>query len=579
MKRLATYMVMMIALLGSAWAQGVVDSANSLRMEVENIADEHAAVSWNSLGSGSEYEVERRLPGETAFRAVGRTRDTVFNDTIRKRICSDTVLYRITCQRVGIHYISNTRGVLFSDPYPTTGCEMKVVSVDEATQKIVISWEASPDADIMGYLVCKGPPWLAIDTVWGRENTRYVCENLAATEVHSFRICAFDSCYSASPLTGASNNMVVKAETEDCETAMHLAWNRYYGMPDSVGGYEVQLRFGTGAFQTVMRLVDGIAATYSMSGSVTEVDVRIAALNNGGTLCAYSNTVKHRFSTSDSAQFLWIRTASAAADNQSVELRFWVDGDFEVDHYTLYRRQPGGEWNAYEQLHNEGASGFSYSDESVDLNKCQYEYRLGVLDGCGRNEKYSNTMSTLHLDLENLSSGGTRLGWNRQQGWGGVTPYQIWRKTEHGTWQNIATTYGTDYTDPLTDITISEPLLYRVAAIEDPGDAFDFGDTLQSQSAQYVQEGTMWFPSAFTPEMETNRQLCALGSFMDAASFRLYIYNRMGVLVFSSNNPEECWDGRHEGRVCPQGVYVYMVFCRMADGTYFTKSGSVVLVR
>jgi gliding motility-associated-like protein len=38
--------------------------------------------------------------------------------------------------------------------------------------------------------------------------------------------------------------------------------------------------------------------------------------------------------------------------------------------------------------------------------------------------------------------------------------------------------------------------------------------------------------------------------------FQLEIYNRWGKRVFSSNSINEGWNGRLNGEVCPQGVYI-----------------------
>ena len=37
----------------------------------------------------------------------------------------------------------------------------------------------------------------------------------------------------------------------------------------------------------------------------------------------------------------------------------------------------------------------------------------------------------------------------------------------------------------------------------------------------------------------------------------LSIFNRQGLLVYTTDHPEEGWDGTHEGEPCMQGAYVW----------------------
>jgi gliding motility-associated-like protein len=59
----------------------------------------------------------------------------------------------------------------------------------------------------------------------------------------------------------------------------------------------------------------------------------------------------------------------------------------------------------------------------------------------------------------------------------------------------------------------------------------------------------------------------------------LRIFNQWGELIKVINNPNAGWDGTHNGKPQPVGVYVYTLRASLADGTEVTKKGSITLLR
>ena len=90
----------------------------------------------------------------------------------------------------------------------------------------------------------------------------------------------------------------------------------------------------------------------------------------------------------------------------------------------------------------------------------------------------------------------------------------------------------------------------------------------------------LWFPNAFTPGLETNSDFGVVST-IPFEEFNLYIYNRMGLLVFSSTDPEIKWDGNDkQGNPCPQEAYVYYYSYRSDNDSYVHDGkGTVLLLR
>ncbi len=67
--------------------------------------------------------------------------------------------------------------------------------------------------------------------------------------------------------------------------------------------------------------------------------------------------------------------------------------------------------------------------------------------------------------------------------------------------------------------------------------------------------------------------------FENIMEYRLQIFNRWGVLIYESNDLKKGWDGYFEDKnLAEQGVYVWKVNGRFADGEYFDKVGDVTFL-
>jgi len=61
-------------------------------------------------------------------------------------------------------------------------------------------------------------------------------------------------------------------------------------------------------------------------------------------------------------------------------------------------------------------------------------------------------------------------------------------------------------------------------------------------------------------------------------NYKLQVFNRLGVLIFESRNINIPWNGYYKGQLCPQGVYVWYVEGKYANGAPFKKVGDVTLL-
>ncbi|MFM9008276.1 MAG: T9SS type B sorting domain-containing protein [Bacteroidota bacterium] len=69
----------------------------------------------------------------------------------------------------------------------------------------------------------------------------------------------------------------------------------------------------------------------------------------------------------------------------------------------------------------------------------------------------------------------------------------------------------------------------------------------------------VYLPNAFTPNRDNRNE--TYGYQVNCTDFdgTFEIYDRFGSLLFSSNAPEETWDGTYQGKECPEGVYIHVL--------------------
>lgn len=110
--------------------------------------------------------------------------------------------------------------------------------------------------------------------------------------------------------------------------------------------------------------------------------------------------------------------------------------------------------------------------------------------------------------------------------------------------------FGNYYRYNIPPSYLADTFLVKIVAYR--GGCFDTADVPITLSNDEV-----WTVNAFTPEQETNNRFYVPR--YNKENYHLEIFNRRGILVFESDDPEEGWDGRYEGKLCPMAAYVYRV--------------------
>jgi gliding motility-associated-like protein len=142
------------------------------------------------------------------------------------------------------------------------------------------------------------------------------------------------------------------------------------------------------------------------------------------------------------------------------------------------------------------------------------------------------------------------------------------------TWNNGSTLSCDDCPSPVA--TPTNTTTYTVSGT----DANGCTGTAQVTIIVEIECGEFFVPTVFSPNGEgpaANNRLCIYGNCI--AELKYSVYNRWGEVVFSTEDPEECWDGTFRGQSVQTGVYAYKVYAVLFDGTEINESGNLTILK
>ncbi|PCI98683.1 MAG: hypothetical protein COB15_05520 [Flavobacteriales bacterium] len=89
---------------------------------------------------------------------------------------------------------------------------------------------------------------------------------------------------------------------------------------------------------------------------------------------------------------------------------------------------------------------------------------------------------------------------------------------------------------------------------------------------------TLYVPNSFTPNTDGKNDQFSPIFDCDITEYTFIIFNRWGELIFETNTQNNSWSGSFKGKLCPTGVYIYILKYRY-EGIYQKKYGNVNLLK
>jgi gliding motility-associated-like protein len=287
-------------------------------------------------------------------------------------------------------------------------------------------------------------------------------------------------------------------------------------------------------------------------------------------------------------------------NNNTINSWWYVTSSETADLKFTTTRKPGIPTISGNSVHCVGTAGNLDFAIANDPNSIGYKW---LYSGTGVTITESGTKATLHFSSDATEGTLTVQGYNTECGDGPVTPTDI--TFESLPIVNLQPFQDICYTAPGFELTGGEPqggeyyvdnnpipvdslfpykeaegyhrIVYSYTAPTTCSNS-DTTEILLYSGTECL--GTVYFPNAFKPDNDTLNNVFR-PVVRNISSFKMYIYNRWGELLYTTDNVAKGWDGTHEGKACPEGTYTFTATYgqSLRQENIDTKRGMFTLVR
>jgi len=102
-------------------------------------------------------------------------------------------------------------------------------------------------------------------------------------------------------------------------------------------------------------------------------------------------------------------------------------------------------------------------------------------------------------------------------------------------------------------------------------------DTSELAIVNTVPLTEVYIPNTFTPNGDNHNELFVVHG-LNIKNFKMDIVDRWGALIFQTTDMYKYWDGKYNGKLIPQGIYMYSIEILGNDMKEFNKIGTIQVI-
>ena len=337
------------------------------------------------------------------------------------------------------------------DSIPPIADDILSVSVVNDTQ-IEIIWKNSSELDLASYELYRlNNSTLTYDLIYTELNptnsttafsSNYIDQGLnTLSNTYTYKIQTIDKCGNKLPLDSLEEHTSINIQAQQNGQNIQVNWTNYFGC--SVSNYELyRTQVSTGATILIATL-PGSSTTYidTTLGCPYLFSYKIIAKD----LCGNSYISESDTSAATPENKLALQQVAlirSTVYNNSEILTEWLPPTLAPERVTAYRILRSYDDINYTDIANVPALITSYIDNTIDVNKQEYYYKILVINDCELSGTESGKGSSILLNAS-LIQRSTLLNWTPYKQWiPGVNEYIIERQKLDGTWEQIKVVNG-----------------------------------------------------------------------------------------------------------------------------------------
>ncbi len=223
------------------------------------------------------------------------------------------------------------------------------------------------------------------------------------------------------------------------------------------------------------------------------------------------------------------------------------------------------------ELFNSGGNGSRVTDDLSNPSKKAECYKIKYENRCGM---FSDTSSAFCTSFLSLQSAGIK--WTAYQKFPtGLNAYFVEKLDDKGTIlttsRMIANVFSFD-PDPASIDPNNPVIKFRIRALGLNN------QNSYSNEVFYAQKLMLYLPNAFTPNGDGKNDFFVIHAIF-VNTFKIKIFNRIGNMVFQSEDYKTFWDGTKNGTPVPSDSYFYEIIATDFKGETTKKSGGITVLR
>ncbi len=472
------------------------------------------------------------------------------------------------------------------------------VTVSHLSEKPIVHWTHPDQSSVDGYIIKRfiyqHPTVLpntyhTIDTINNPNLTSY--EDFTTVKGPAlpynrneiYRIVAFKNSGNQMLLSTMSElhkTIYVNSEYEYCESRNKITWSHYVGWHEQFTEYRVYSCLNGGSFELTGNTLPGDTIFYHENILSENTYRYYIQAYKSPTLISESNINELYTDAPAVPNFLNVDSV-IVFDNKSIRLYFDVDGTAEIEKYELYKSQDKySGYNLISEYTDKTTAYIEFEDDSADIRDLNYYY-LAVKDYCDDSVFISDTVNNIVLSTE-LSYDSDYI---INLSWEGVDENinnNIYRTFNNEEYSNIESNQNNFYEDDLTDFYSDQ---YFIQSVEGKFcyyiRSYDSGkDRIYISNLDCITpKEKIFIPNAFNPKSKVEENSIFKPKLAYVKDYLLSIYNRWGVKVFETKNPNEGWDGKlANGKIAPVQTFIYYLRYKDINDKTITIKGHVNLV-
>jgi gliding motility-associated-like protein len=451
------------------------------------------------------------------------------------------------------------------------------VTVSPATGFTTLRWLPSPSSDVGSYVVYtfNNSIAFAVDTVRSPFITEYVHTGSAARYMSvTYVVAAMDSSRNISPLSNSLSTIYVSIDNDSCNFRLVLSWTGYDNTAHPADGYELWMS-ASGDPAVLLETLPLSQSSYTISGyaPATGYCFHITATASNAGL---SSSNRQCLTSGSEIPPGWIITETVYVQDQVVNVTGIYDNDTDIDTFVaeIFNRSTSA-W-----MISAAAEGI---DGNITVNNAGTDtasinlYRISALNNCGRSVTPSSPVRNMVLSSAAV---GTRidLKWNN--------PFPQ-RSAYFTVWRDIGAGW-TEVAGPVTDTVLSDDYAAFAPSVSAPVIAYVVTGIDQGASAGapacrssvtlVSAIENIFMANAFTPDDNGINDVFAPVLTFIPTEYEFSIFSRTGILLFRTTGHGEGWDGRHNDKPMPPGVYLWSLRATTPSGRAEAMTGTVTIL-